>query len=92
METVLDDILNNNSDYYFKYMLDHTLLILFPFVNIDGYYLYQKLLEQNAPKSLKEAYRKNLNKYGKCNKDWEFGVDINRNFDSAWGSLRTSDN
>ena len=29
-------------------MLDNTLLILFPFVNIDGYYLYQKLIDKNA--------------------------------------------
>jgi hypothetical protein len=33
-----------------------------------------------------------MNKYGICLMDWQYGVDINRNFDAAWGSLRTSDN
>lgn len=54
IEKVLDDVLNNfNSDFYYKYMLDHTLLILFPFVNIDGYYQYQKLVDQGADKSIR---------------------------------------
>jgi hypothetical protein len=53
-EKVLDDVLNNYfTDYYFRYMLDNSLLILFPFVNIDGYYRYKKLVEDKAPLEIK---------------------------------------
>ena len=91
-EKVLDDVLNNYfTDYYFRYMLDNSLLILFPFVNIDGYYKYKKLIEDKAPLEIKQKYRKNMNKYGKCKDQWDYGVDINRNFNSSFGSLRTSD-
>jgi hypothetical protein len=72
-------------------MLENTLLILFPFVNIDGYYQYKKMTDEGTSQATKEQYRKNMNKYGKCLMDWQYGVDINRNFDSSWGSLKTSD-
>lgn len=44
MQKILDEVLNNyETDYFLKYMLDKTLLILFPFVNIDGYYRHKEL-------------------------------------------------
>ncbi len=49
-------------------MLDNSLLILFPFVNIDGYYRYQELTEGKNPSDVLEKYRKNMNKYGDCKK------------------------
>ncbi len=51
-------------------MLDNTLLILFPFVNIDGFYQYKKLNSDGAGQAVKEQYRKNMNKYGKCLMEW----------------------
>lgn len=34
-------------------MLDNTLLILFPFVNIDGYYQYKKMTTEGASQATK---------------------------------------
>lgn len=92
VEKMLDDVLNNfESDYYFKYMLDNSLLILFPFVNIDGYNRYQAMAGDGTDGKVMDKYRKNMNRYGNCKEEWDFGVDINRNFDSSSASIRTSE-
>lgn len=82
LEELSKSVLQKGASNEIDYFLSNGILILFPFVNPDGYAQYLKGdLEVRKNMNTKESF---------CSSGGKAGVDINRNFPSSFGTLPTS--
>lgn len=70
-----------------KYLLSRTVILIMPFVNIDGIKYSFELPKEKILDLRKNLDYTNLNN---CKTSTDKGVDINRNFDYNFGTQKTS--
>lgn len=86
----LDVLSQSHESDALNYQLETSVVWFLPFVNIDAVLRMEELWKEGYHYiDAKVEYRKNLNfnASSTCHTEIEAGVDINRNFESQFGSL-----